>query len=277
MVDKNKSLLPSEPVPKESSANLSRLQAILDRFEVTIAEATDLIALEDYRIVLICDDSISMQKSIHMRKVGQEDNFSRWQALQIAASVMVEIGCCFNTAGVDIFFQNRSKVPRVNGANDRRFLSALKAVPNGKQRLAETVRQVVAQCEGERSVLFLILTDGVPAGARQLIDLLAELSQKRRTASTTVKFQILAFTPEEDEMAGLEMLGSELPQVDVTNDYHIEREQVLRSGRTSTFTRGDWVLKAMLSPITDKFDTWTERKTQRGKTCPPVCDVCCVQ
>jgi len=258
---------------------LARLQSILDRFEVTIAEATDLIALEDYRIVLICDDSISMQKSAlpaHVRKLGQEEDFSRWQQLQITASIMVELGCCFSMAGVDIFFLNRSNVPRVNGANDRRFLSALKAVPSGKTRLVETVRQAVAQCEGEKPVLFMILTDGVPDSARQLVDLLAEVFQKRRPASTPAKFQILAFTPEEDEVEWLDMLSAELPQVDVTNDYHIEREQVLRSGRTNTFTRGDWVLKAMLSPITNKFDTWDERKTYRGKTCPPVCDMCCI-
>mmetsp|Transcript_63107 Transcript_63107/g.150447 ORF Transcript_63107/g.150447 Transcript_63107/m.150447 type:complete len:318 (+) Transcript_63107:89-1042(+) len=247
-----------------TKVHLERLQSVLDRFEVTIAEANDLVALEDYRIVLICDDSGSMQRPAvppHLRRLGEEST-TRWQELQSTASLMVELGCCFDIAGVDVYFLNRPRVPRVQGANDSRFLDALKAVPTGKTPLTSTIGQVVAECQGERPVLLLILTDGVPdGGPRQFIELVRDVVHKR-TSTTTFKFQVMACTPEEDEIAWLNKLDAELPQVDVTDDYCTERDQVLKAKHTSTFTRGDWVLKAMLGPISHKFDLWDERKNK---------------
>merc|ERR1719336_3283165 len=48
------------PAGQAGGGNMDKLNGILDRFEISIAEANDLVVLQDYEIVIICDDSGSM-------------------------------------------------------------------------------------------------------------------------------------------------------------------------------------------------------------------------
>ena len=90
------------------SHQFERLQAILDRFEVSIAEAHELAILLDYDIVIICDDSGSMRFSSlpdgHEGGKNEKVPPSRWDELQSSVRFIVELGSCFNSNGVDVFF-----------------------------------------------------------------------------------------------------------------------------------------------------------------------------
>ncbi|CAK9098152.1 unnamed protein product [Durusdinium trenchii] len=93
--------MPASLQARSPDANrLARLQAILTRFEVSIAEANDLAVLEDYEIVLILDDSGSMNAG--SKPPGQrsltEDGASttRWEELKETTALLVEIACCFD-------------------------------------------------------------------------------------------------------------------------------------------------------------------------------------
>lgn len=253
--------MPVVPAPGASATDLRRLQAILDKFEVTIAEANDLVALEEYKIVLICDDSGSMQRSAlpaSMRRLG-EAQLTRWQEMQTTASLIVDIACCFDKDGADTYFLNRRKINKVTGPDDWRFVSAFRDPPQGSTPLTRVVNQAAAECSGEKPVLMLILTDGEPdGGSRPFVKAIRDVVNKVSTRQN-IKFQIMACTPEDDEIEWLNRLDYELKQVDVTDDYHTEKRQVLKAGKRTVFTRGDWCMKAMLGPVTRKFDSWDER------------------
>ena len=46
-----------------------------------------------------------------------------------------------------------------------------------------------------------------------------------------------------------------IQRLDVTDDYASEREEVLKAqGRSFAFSRGDWIVKAMLGPIDRYMD-----------------------
>eukprot|EP00435_Cladocopium_sp_Y103_P028053 s1200_g7.t1 len=77
---------PHSPMSAERHA---RLQQILNRFEVSIAEANDLAVLEDYEIVLILDDSGSMNASSkppEQRSLMQAST-TRWEELRFSMGV----------------------------------------------------------------------------------------------------------------------------------------------------------------------------------------------
>ncbi|CAJ1365508.1 unnamed protein product, partial [Effrenium voratum] len=88
---------------------MGRLQQILQRFEVSIAEANDLTALEDYEIVLILDDSGSMNTAAKppSQRTLFEAGETRWDELKQTVLLLVELACCFDRTGVDMFFLNR--------------------------------------------------------------------------------------------------------------------------------------------------------------------------
>lgn len=49
-------------------------------------------------------------------------------------------------------------------------------------------------------------------------------------------------------------------EVDCVDDYYSEKAEVLAAKKTVRFTRGDWLIKALLGPISNKFDGWDEKE-----------------
>jgi len=262
------SLVAVDAAPKDSCCpNQAALQAVLDRFEISIAEANDLVALEDYEIVVIADDSGSMKMAAappDQRSLNQTSK-TRWAELRETLRLVVELGACFDQSGSDIYFLNRDPVKQVQSADDYRLERALSTEPRGSTPLTETLKTVVSECGGEKPVLLFILTDGEPNGGVQRFH--AELSRtvKKQSTSHTFKVQIMACTNDEGAVGWLDAIDHEFPEVDVTDDYYSEMVQVLKEAkRVKKFTRGDWCMKAMLGPISKKFDDMDERPTLLG-------------
>lgn len=248
------------------------MQAVLDRFEITIAEANDLVILEDYEIVVIADDSGSMCNAAqppHMRMMGGQVK-TRWDEQKETLSGIIEIASCFSPAGIDVHFLNRPPLPQVKHASDARFQAAFASQPSGRTPLTETLQRVASQVCTERGVLLFILTDGEPNGGK------GHFSSTVRSLVSTRKLrvQIMACTAEDDEIEWLNDLDCELKEVDVTDDYYAERAQVIRAGLAKRFTRGDWCMKAMLGPVSQKFDRWDEGVQRKGKVVE--CDLCSI-
>lgn len=230
-----------------------RLQEVLDRFEITVAEANDLSILMDYDIVVIADDSGSMQCAAERGKPE-----TRWQELQSTLAAILGIGTFFYPEGIDVHFLNRQSLLKVKSAQDEAFVNTFKNKPTGRTPLTETLARVARGFDTERKSLLFILTDGEPNGGK------GPFTQKLRELVTPpgskLKVQIMACTSDDDEIEWLGAVDRELKQVDVTDDYYAERKEVLRAGLAPRFTKGDWVMKAMLGPISHKFDGWDELK-----------------
>mmetsp|Transcript_30019 Transcript_30019/g.45234 ORF Transcript_30019/g.45234 Transcript_30019/m.45234 type:complete len:317 (+) Transcript_30019:51-1001(+) len=244
--------------PPGPDGSMQRLQEILDRFEVTIAQANELVLLEDYDIMIVADDSGSMTGAAapaHMRTLGTPSK-TRWDELKETIASIVDIAVCFQRDGVDINFLNRPTAAKVKGSMDPAFATCFRDPPRGRTPLTETIRRISAENKSrERKLLLFIMTDGEPnSGPRPCIDAIREL-----TSSGKVKVQVMVCTPEDQEVEWLNGLDVELASVDVTDDYFTEQAEVLKAGLAPRFTRGDWVMKAMLGPICRKFDQWDER------------------
>eukprot|EP00428_Durinskia_dybowskii_P042430 CAMPEP_0170261040 /NCGR_PEP_ID=MMETSP0116_2-20130129/30400_1 /TAXON_ID=400756 /ORGANISM="Durinskia baltica, Strain CSIRO CS-38" /LENGTH=263 /DNA_ID=CAMNT_0010512103 /DNA_START=12 /DNA_END=803 /DNA_ORIENTATION=- len=254
---------------------LKRLKQVLARFDVHIADADDLAVLRDYEIVVIADDSGSMGSCAappHLRTLTGP-NPSRWDELKASLGEIVAVATCFDESGVDIFFLNRPAVMGVKSADDPSLLQALAGPPQGRTPLTETLTSVVDKTVGERPVLLLIFTDGEPnGGSRKFSAALRRIVTGG--AAGRVRVQIMACTAEQSEIAWLNALDAELPELDVTDDYYSERAEVLRVGLATKFTRGDWCMKALLGPVSQKFDAWDERT--RREAVDVACDACCV-
>merc|ERR1719440_537262 len=146
---------------------MEKLTQILNQFEITIAEANDLLVLTDYEMVVIADDSGSMQMSAvppEARTLGAAVP-SRWDELKFTLGLLVELGGCFDESGLDIHFLNRPKLTEVKSASSPLLLEAFANKPLGTTPLTECLRDVVKQCAEkcaavEKPVLMFILTDG---------------------------------------------------------------------------------------------------------------------
>eukprot|EP00428_Durinskia_dybowskii_P027857 CAMPEP_0170238620 /NCGR_PEP_ID=MMETSP0116_2-20130129/19066_1 /TAXON_ID=400756 /ORGANISM="Durinskia baltica, Strain CSIRO CS-38" /LENGTH=278 /DNA_ID=CAMNT_0010489435 /DNA_START=25 /DNA_END=861 /DNA_ORIENTATION=+ len=262
----------------EQQQYLDRLSGILRRFDVTIAEASDLVILSDYEIAIIVDDSTSMKSSadpVSQRVLGQKPR-TRWDEVKATASLLIEIANCFDSSGVDVFFLNRRAALGVKSERDATIVKAFADPPNGPTPLSDCLEQVAARMVGERPVLLFILTDGEPDGGRQTVIGSIRKLLKSDACKRQLRIQIMACTPDESEIAWMNEVDHEFSEVDVTDDYHAEKLEVEQAGRAKRFTRGDWCMKALLGMVSSKFDGWDEKRriTNLAK-CNPL-DTCVV-
>ncbi|CAK9104811.1 Ankyrin-2 [Durusdinium trenchii] len=239
---------PSAPLgAAPAPARLQQLQQILTRFEVSIAEANDLVILEDYEVVCILDDSGSM--NLASQPATQRSLFAesktRWQELQESVTLLVELANCFDKTGVDLFFLNRGLIDGVKTPKDERLAAAFRRSAAGGTPLTQSLRIVAEHCEGERPILLMIFTDGEPnGGVRQFEKELKRLVTKK-SSDKTFKVQIMACTSDQDAVGYLNEIDEKFGKVDVTDDYYSEmQEVVMKARKRPQFTRGDWLMKA---------------------------------
>ena len=241
--------------------NMAHLEALLRKHDVTICEAHEMCVLQDHKIIVVADDSGSMQLSgvpMSERRLGRPCP-TRWDELKETIQTVCEIVSCFDAEGTDVFFLNRSPVLRCT-PGDARLAAALGPFPSGSTPLTECVSDIIARhSDSERPVLFLIATDGEPNGGPSAFQRVLSDAIRKRTCTGTFKFQILACTDDEDSIGWLNEFDKLFKEVDVTDDYYSEFQEVRKTGRCPRFTKGDWVLKALLGPIISKFDSWDER------------------
>mmetsp|Transcript_116279 Transcript_116279/g.370005 ORF Transcript_116279/g.370005 Transcript_116279/m.370005 type:complete len:282 (-) Transcript_116279:11-856(-) len=252
---------PSAPPATSVAISMARLEAVLQRFEITIAQANDLVVLSDYQIVVIADDSGSMLNNalpMQMRVLGQPIR-RRWDELRETLAEVVEIASCFDQNGIDIHFLNRAPITHVKSGQDAKFKQAFAQPPQGRTPLTETLQRVSKSTQGERGVLLFIFTDGEPNDGSESF----KRAIRQVVSGGRVRIQIMACTADDEEIGWLNVLDEELAELDVTDDYYAEKEQVLKLGLAPKFTRGDWCMKAMLGPVSRKFDLWDE---QAGRT-----------
>lgn len=262
----NLAFAPSAPPLAGRTPMLAKLEAVLTRFEITIADANELVVLQDYEIVIIADDSGSMSRSAqppHQRQLGKPVK-SRWDELCETISEIVGIATCFDESGVDVYFLNRQPLLGVKSATDVSFRRAFQTPPRGNTPLTETLQRVAQKCGDEQQTLLFIMTDGEPNGGKDsFIRMVRDTVSRQR-----LRIQIMACTSEESEIGWLNALDHDLKEVDVTDDYYSEKAEVIQAGQVSQFTRGDWCMKAMLGPVSAKFDAWDERRGHQLELTP---------
>lgn len=239
--------------------SLERLQAVLKRFDVTIAQAEELLALKDRRFVIIADDSGSMQIPSfpeHLRARLSENDASRtrWSELREAVEEVVSVAASLGSDGVDVHFLNRPCVRCVRDAADPRLDKEFNILPLGGTPLTKAVKRFYKEVDADEEVLLFIFTDGEPNhGRNPFREALRKLVER-----CNVHVRIMALTEDEEVADWLWRLECNFAEVDFSDDFFAERREVLRAGLAPRFTRGDWCAKAMLAAVTQKFAMWDQ-------------------
>lgn len=287
--------------------NLKTLEEVLSKYEITIAEANDLVVLQGYRVIVLADDSTSMnitdEKDVKTEQrqcmscsgsgtmngmpcesckgrcianyvVGQVA--SRWDELRETLASLIEIVACIIPGGTDVHFLNGPSITALRSATDPRLVQQFAAGPQGNTPLTETLQKVVQQVGREElPVLLMILTDGEPDGGSNRFRQVVQSVIRKEITETTYKFQIMPCTDDHTAVQWLDEFDKEFEAVDVTDDYKSEKAQVMSCGKTMAFRRSDWIMKALLGPLSQKFDGWDEEHKSEKDKIIPECQ-CCV-
>ncbi|CAK0821062.1 unnamed protein product [Prorocentrum cordatum] len=251
---------------------IDKLQSILDKHHVTIVSKDSLAILEDYKFVVICDDSESMRMSAkpkEERRLGEKP-LTRWHELQEGVSLLVDLLTCFQPEGLDLYFLNAGTVRSVKSSGNEKLQNIFQAGPIGKTPLTKRLKEAAVDhsAKSELPTIMFIFTDGEPdGGPKKFVKTLTELVSNSGSFKKTSQYrvQIMACSNNDEEIAWLSEIDQQSDYIDVTDDYYNEKRRVMEiKGDDYAFTRSDWLVKAILGPVDQSVDDVNEGKMKRA-------------
>lgn len=243
------------PPPGKAKSVTKKLRAVLERYRVTIVDAHDVVALQDYQVVVIADDSGSMILPAAPEKHLEPGMAmtTRWDEMREVLSLLVAILGCFDGPGLDIHFLNRGKLSGVRSALDPPFRNAFSASPSGSTPLTQALRTVAKTQEAEKPIVLIIFNDGLPDGGVQ--PFLREFQQLMAKESTPHNFTVLflACTADLDNVGWLDEVDRQFWDVDVAEDYYSVGFDITGAPiGMDSFTRADWAMRAIMNATVGK-------------------------
>lgn len=223
---------------------MAKLAELAMRYEIRGDFIARLRALESFEIVLILDDSGSMNSVCQSGAATSANPYARqgtrWDELRTYVNVVVDVASCLDANGIDVYFLNRP--PMFGVTSSQQVQAAFGPQPAGFTPLARVtsgVLSTLAPVLNERKVLLIVATDGQPtddAGNARIQQYVDVIGSRHRGVYLT----LLACTDDEDSVRWMNAVDHHIPNVDVCDDYHSERKEVLRAqGPSFHFTYGD--------------------------------------
>ncbi|CAF3408023.1 unnamed protein product, partial [Rotaria sp. Silwood2] len=232
------------------------LSDLAEKYNIKKDLVERLHILEDFEIVILCDDSGSMNSQID----GTEK--TRWQELKEIVKIVLEVATVFDENGVNVYFIHRRPVFDVTDPKmvDQHFIED----PQGYGSLVpllQVIFQLPASKVGnDKKLLVFIATDGSTTDETNEFALspLEKVMREERVSDTT-HVMFLLCNNDSKSIEYFSQWDENMKNVDVTRSYKTEKEIICRyRGRDYPFSFGDYVVKALLGAVDPDIDALNE-------------------
>jgi hypothetical protein len=256
--------------PNPQTLRLEKFDKIISKYEIKSEFAIKLRQLEGFEIVIICDDSGSMNTPVTNPSTTNHKNLpSRWDELKTTVKTIIDIAGTLDRTGVDVYFLNR---PCVKNVTDFSMIEPSFMVdPDGYTPITQAYSQVLNDMRpilSEKKLLIIIATDGEPTTVHGSLGT-GGISEKTRfynLVKSTQSIQpskiyttVLACTDDDSVISYLKKWDDSISNFDVVDDFHTVKENVQkRNGMNFNFSYGDYMVKTLLGSIDNYFDTIDE-------------------
>ncbi|CAF1011357.1 unnamed protein product [Rotaria sp. Silwood1] len=234
----------------------NRLREIATKYEISDILVQRLNVLQQFEIVVLCDDSGSMNTPV------DGTTGTRWDELRAIVQIIIDIGTVFDSNGVDVHFLNRP--PMLNVTDTRQVIESFSQRPQGLTPLTAALRRIfqsgASKPGSNKRLLVFVATDGAPTDNSGNVDIQSlENLMRHERQSNTMYVTFLACTDDEASVNYLSQWDRTMINVDVVDDYKSEREEVRRTkGFNYPFSFGDYVVKALIGAVDPQMDALDE-------------------
>lgn len=236
------------------------IKTLIEKYEIDPLFSEKLDILHNYEIVLLVDDSGSMNTPLS----DNTKHSTRWDELKEVVNIVISIATIYDDNGVDIHFLNRPPVHNIIHTGDVAHI--FNDPPHGATPLTDSLKYILNRFEqSTKSILIVIATDGLPnkSGYCDLKNFKTTLLNKNHS-----KFFVsfLACSDQESDIGYLNELDRKVPNVDTLDDYISERKEVQKvQGSDFSYTFGDHVVRLLLGPLCPELDELDEKKISKKK------------
>ena len=256
------------PPPYETIANVNnannannatknkRIQELINKYEIDPLFSEKLNLLSDFEIVLLLDDSGSMNTPL----TDGSGHATRWDELKEVVNIVLEIATIYDTNGIDINFLNRNNHENIYDLERVKYI--LKERPYGLTPLNNSLKMILNKYrDSVKTVLIVIATDGIPTNdfGKQDIDSFKNTLIQKNHSKFYVSF--LACSDQEQDVNYLNYLDRKVPNVDTLDDYNSELIEVKNAqGKNFRYTFGDHIVRLLLGPLCPELDSLDEKQ-----------------
>lgn len=224
--------------------SVDRFRWVFDMYEINPYFHQDLTTLERFEIVVLCDDSGSMNTRVD----GTAK--TRWDELKEVVQMVIDLGGVLDQTGIDIMFLNRPGMDNVRQFSQVEHL--FRNRPSGSTPLGERLQEASRKKGPFKPMLLIVATDGVP-------DNMKNFKKFLKHRDPNIYISILACSDKERDVGYLNKLDKKIPNLDVLDDYRSERKEVLKKqGKHFPYSFGDHVARMLLGPVYQKYDQLDE-------------------
>merc|ERR1711998_644613 len=234
----------------------SRVQALVEHFDLEYEMAVDLLDTAGTEVVVIADDSGSMRSRSHMPGVPQVQ--TRWQELQYTLRRLLEVLLAVDDdGGFELCFLNSNSGMPVSIRNEADLEQCWAfASPGGATPLVSRLQQYCSQATAKQGRILMVMTDGCPSDGS-----FATLRQAVGAKGETVYVNFMMCTDDDDIVNKYEGAIDAIPGVDVHDDYQSEQEQARKCGNKLGYTR--YLAKCVLGAKFLKYDCLDDHGTSK--------------
>jgi hypothetical protein len=248
----------------KKTERLEKFDSLIKKYEINPKYAIKLRQLEGFEIVIICDDSGSMNTPVSNPSTKDHMNLlSRWDELKSTVKIIVEIAGTLDRTGVDIYFLNRPGVKNVT--NFTMLEPYFVTEPEGYTPIVQVFTQVLNDMQpilSEKKLLIILATDGEPTtGTGMTSSHGITEKQKFYNLLTTrhpvdkIYTSILACTDDDSAISYLQDWDKKIQNLDVVDDFHTVKANILKKqGQSYYFSFGDYIVKTLLGSMDKYFD-----------------------
>lgn len=225
----------------QNTAGGERCLSALKRWNIHSAYHDEMVSLNQWDIALICDDSGSMGS------MEESSNMTRWEELKQIVKITIDISSQLHEDGLALSFLNRPGRERVRSWEDCHEM--FRHHPSGTTPITQAVVSVMQQHQMRpKPLLLLIATDGEPDNVASFVSALASRDTSR------VFVCILACSDKEEDVGFLEQIHAQIKNLDVIEEFKLEKRRVHREHRYAHYSQGDHAARFLLGAIYPKFD-----------------------
>lgn len=250
-------------VASDEQTKLKHFQDVCNKYEINNEFSSKMMAIEGIEIIIIADDSGSMNTPVTSPVNKYATLPTRWDELKYTIGIIVDIAGLVDKNGADIYFLNRPPLRNVSYHNQ--LDPVFSQIPSGGTPLVQVLQNVLSQ-KTDSKRLIIIATDGIPdkINGNDGVEMLRKVLLNERGPKDYVT--IIACTDDDDVMHYLNKWDKEIPNLDIVDDYYSEKNEILSvQGRNFKFTFGDYVVKILMGSFDPWFDNLDEKKIKTGK------------
>ena len=240
------------------------LQFLINKYNIKTALSQMLYMLKEFNIVLLCDDSGSMNtRNTYTKENGVSTTTTRWEEAKEFILNILDFAMALDDDGIDLFFLNRPPIFNVN--NKEEVINTFQNIASGSTPLVKTLEKIYQKYKNtDKNILLLTITDGLPDESEsEFKDVLKNMLKHQMPK---FRISLMLATDDENTVDLYNRIDSEFDFFDVSDDYLSEYNEIIKiQGTNFKFSMGDYICKFLLSSICNDLDKLDEKKIDINK------------